>query len=394
MGPLYGVRIVEFAGLGPTPFCATMLADAGAEVIRIESGRPNTLSGKRDPAGDPLLRNRLCISLDLKHPQAKEVALRLLSRSDALLEGFRPGVMERLGLGPAPCLEINPRLVYARITGWGQSGPLAQAAGHDLNYIAISGSLHAIGLADHPVPPLNLIGDFGGGGMMAAFGVAAALWQANRSGKGQVIDAAMSDGATLLMAPFYGMVENGSWTDSRQSNILDGASPFYGTYRCADGNFISFAALEPKFYELFLQKLGLNPEELGDRSDRQTWPALRRSFEQIFQTRSRADWCALLEGTDACFAPVLGIGEAHHHPHHVHRGSFVEVGGSIQPAPAPRFSGTPARTPQPKRDDPAAVDALLANAGFAINEIEALRSSGAVLSSHSAPSRTASISHD
>lgn len=380
MGPLHGVKVIEFAGLGPTPFCATMLADAGADVVRIESGRPNTLSGRRDPKADPLLRNRRCLAIDLKRLEGKEVALRLACRSDVLLEGFRPGVMERLGLGPAACMEANPALVYARMTGWGQSGPLKHAAGHDLNYIALSGALHAIGIADRPVPPLNLLGDFGGGGMMMAFGIASALWQATRSGRGQVIDAAMSDGAALLMAPFYGMVENGSWLDRRESNVLDGAAPFYGVYRCADGGFISIAPLEPKFYDQLLSLLELDGMVLQDQSDQAGWPRLREELELRFLTRSRDEWCALLEGTDVCFAPVLAIAEAPDHPHHVHRGTFVQVGHSRQPAPAPRFLGTPAETPRPQRDDTRTVREIMGAVGYSSAQIDGLEADGVIAS--------------
>ncbi|MDT3670164.1 MAG: CaiB/BaiF CoA-transferase family protein [Aromatoleum sp.] len=379
MGPLKGARVIEMAGIGPTPFCAMMLADAGADVIRIERKAPAALVGKRDPAADPLLRNRRCIALDLKHPDGIAAALRLVAGADALIEGFRPGVMERLGLGPEPCLAANPRLVYGRMTGWGQSGPLAQSAGHDINYIALSGALHAIGAPDRPLPPLNLVGDFGGGSMMLAFGIVAAMWEAGRSGKGQVIDAAMSDGAALLMAPFYTMVANGSWHDQRADNTLDGGAPEYGTYRCADGGFISIAPLEPQFYDAFLTLMEIDDPEFRERSNRDHWPSLHAKLERRFLERTRAQWCDLLEGTDVCFAPVLGIAEAPTHPHHAARETFVTVGETTQPAPAPRYSRTPSQTPQPRRAGIGTARAVLTDAGFSGSEIDALLESGVLV---------------
>jgi alpha-methylacyl-CoA racemase len=324
------------AGIGPTPFCAMMLADAGADVIRIERKAPAALVGKRDPGADPLLRNRRCITLDLKRPEGIAALKRLVAGAEALIEGFRPGVMERLGLAPEVCHEINPRLVYGRMTGWGQTGPLSQSAGHDLNYIALSGALHAIGTPEQPLPPLNLVGDFGGGSMMLAFGMVAAMWEATRSGKGQVIDAAMSDGAAILMAPFYTMVANGSWRDERGSNTLDGGLPEYGVYRCADGKFISIAPLEPQFYKEFLERMEIKDPEFAERNNRAIWPKLKAKLEQRFLERTRDQWCELLEGTDVCFAPVLSIAEAPSHPHHVARNTFIKVGETTQPAPAPR----------------------------------------------------------
>lgn len=376
MGPLSGVRVIEMAGVGPAPFCAMMLADAGADVIRIERKLPKALVGERDPAADPLLRGRRCLSLNLKMPEAIAAVLRLIATADVLIEGFRPGVMERLGLGPERCLQENPRLVYGRMTGWGQTGPLSQAAGHDINYIALSGALHATGTQQQPLPALNLVGDFAAGSMMLAFGITAAMWEAQRSGKGQVIDAAMSDGAALLMAPFYPMVANGSWKDQRASNMLDGGAPDYGAYRCSDGGFISIAPLEPQFYEQFLKLMAIDDPEFRERAKREHWPTLRAKLAQRFLEKPRAHWCALLEGTDVCFAPVLGIGEASAHAHHVARKTFVTVGNTEQAAPAPRFSRTPAANPQPRRSDAQTSQAILSELGFSAQEIAAMVSAG------------------
>lgn len=379
MGPLKGAKIIEMAGIGPTPFCAMMLADAGADIIRIERKAPAALVGKRDPRADPLLRNRRCISLDLKHPEGIAALKRLLAGADALIEGFRPGVMERLGLGPEVCHAVNPRLVYGRMTGWGQSGPLSQSAGHDLNYIALTGALHAIGSPEKPIPPLNLVGDFGGGSMMLAFGIVAAMWEAARSGKGQVIDAAMSDGAALLMAPFYTMVANGSWRDERGSNTLDGGLPEYAAYQCADGKFISIAPLEPQFYDEFLKRMEIDDPEFHDRHNRALWPGLKAKLEQRFVERTRDEWCQLLEGTDVCFAPVLSIGEAPTHPHHVARQTFVTVGETTQPAPTPRYSRTPSATPTPRVAGMDIARTVFHEAGFSDDEIDLLHDSGVLL---------------
>ncbi|VVN97302.1 CaiB/BaiF CoA transferase family protein [Pseudomonas fluorescens] len=379
MGPLKGARVIEMAGIGPTPFCAMMLADAGADVIRIERKAPAALVGRRDPRADPLLRNRRCITLDLKRPEGIAAVKRLVAGADALIEGFRPGVMERLGLAPETCHEINPRLVYGRMTGWGQTGPLSQSAGHDLNYIALSGALHAIGSPEQPTPPLNLVGDFGGGSMMLAFGIVAAMWEATRSGKGQVIDAAMSDGAAVLMAPFYTMVANGSWRDERASNTLDGALPEYGAYRCADGKFISIAPLEPQFYEEFLERMEITEPEFSERSNRALWPTLKAKLAQRFLERTRDQWCKLLEGTDVCFAPVLSIAEAPSHPHHIARNTFITVGETIQPAPAPRYDRTPSATPTPRNSGLETARQVFTEAGFSNEEFEHLRVSGVLV---------------
>ncbi|MFT4256928.1 MAG: CaiB/BaiF CoA-transferase family protein [Pseudoxanthomonas sp.] len=345
-GPLRGLKVVEFVGLGPAPFCAMMLADMGAEVIRIDQKRPQGAPSSAffaEPRFDILARGRRSLALDLKHPDGLATALHLIGRADALVEGFRPGVMERLGVGPDVCLTRNPKLVYGRVTGWGQSGPLALAAGHDLNYIALTGALYGIGDADRPpTVPLNLIGDFGGGAMMLAFGIACALLEAGRSGRGQVVDAAMTDGAALLSAVAYAFKAGGTWSNERAANLLDGGAPFYACYACQDGKFVAVGAIEPQFYSLLRERLGLQENPLFDaQHDRARWPEQRRVLSELFASRSRVHWCGLLEGSDACFAPVLDWDEAPAHPHNVARGTFVEIDGVVQPAPAPRFSASP-----------------------------------------------------
>ena len=335
-GPLAGLRLVEFAGIGPGPFAAMLLADMGADVVRID--RPGAAArDKRDVIG----RGRRNLVLDLKQHDGVETALQLLDAADALIEGFRPGVMERLGLGPDAVLARNPRLVYGRVTGWGQSGPLAQAAGHDINYIALAGALGAIGSEEKPVPPLNLVGDYGGGALYLVVGMLAAVIEAKRSGRGQVVDCAMCDGAASLLSIFFTLLARGQWEEHRGSNLLDGGAPFYGTYECADGGFVAVGALEPQFYETLCRLAGLDEPAFRERSDRKRWPELRQKMQAVFKTRTRAEWCAILEGSDACFAPVLGLREASTHPHLAHRESFVELDGVLQPAPAPRFSRTP-----------------------------------------------------
>ena len=347
-GPLAGIRIVLMGGIGPGPFAAMLLADLGADVLRIDrpedSGRP----------GGPLGRNQRSVALDLKSAAGTATALELLDKADALIEGFRPGVMERLGLGPDVVLARNPRLAYGRMTGWGQTGPLSQAAGHDLNYIALSGALHALGTADAPIVPLNLVGDFGGGSLYLAMGLLAALLQARSSGRGQVVDCAMTEGSASLMSLFYALRAAGRWGE-RGSNLLDGAAPFYNPFRCADGRWVAVGAIEPAFYALLRSKLGLADDPAFDaQNDRTQWPALKQRMAQIFATRSRDEWCALLEGSDACFAPVLDMDEAPLHPHNAARGSFVQVAGAWQPAPAPRFSDTP--SPMPRAAGPLGAD--------------------------------------
>jgi alpha-methylacyl-CoA racemase len=335
-GPLVGLRVVEFAGIGPGPFAAMLLADMGADVVRID--RPGAAErDNRDVTG----RGRRSVMLDLTRREDLESALSLLDAADALIEGFRPGVMERLGLGPEAVLVRNPRVVYGRMTGWGQSGPLAQAAGHDINYIALAGALGAIGPAEKPVPPLNLVGDYGGGALYLIVGMLAGVIEAKRSGRGQVVDCAMCDGAASLLSIFFSLLARGQWEEYRASNLLDGGAPFYGTYECADGGFVALGALEPQFYETLCRLAGLDAPEFRERGDRKRWPELRQKMQAVFKTRTRAEWCAMLEGSDACFAPVLGLREASTHPHMAQRKSFVELEGVLQPAPAPRFSRTP-----------------------------------------------------
>ena len=378
-GPLKGVRVIEMAGIGPCPFAAMMLADMGAEVIRIDR-KPDAKLASAAPNPYPMLgtkydvmaRGRRTLALDLKDPRARQLLLDLAARADALVEGFRPGVMERLGLGPDACIERNPKLVVGRVTGWGQSGPLAQAAGHDLNYVALTGMLHAMGDADRSPPPLNLVGDFGGGGMMLAFGVVCAMLEARTSGRGQVVDAAMTDGAALLGAMMSGLRAHGSWSAARGANLLDGGAPFYATYACADGKFIAVGAIEPQFYAQLLALTGASDPAFARQWDRDDWPALKDKFAALFATRTRDAWCALLEGTDACFAPVLDMDEAPRHPHNTARATFVDVDGVTQPAPAPRFSRTPgaARPVAAPGQDGAAI---LADWGWPPDAIAALR---------------------
>ena len=343
-GPLTGIKVIEMAGLAPGPFAAMMLADMGAQVLRITRPQP-------EPRAMPQRffftdRNRRSIAVDLKAPAGIALVQRLLAQSDALIEGFRPGVMERLGLGPDACLALNPRLVYGRMTGWGQDGPLAQTPGHDINYIALAGALDAIGSADGPpVVPLNLVGDFGGGGMYLAFGIACALIEAARSGRGQVVDAAMVDGAASLMTYFFGYRAGGNWP-GRGRSITGGGSPFYAVYETRDGKHVTIGSAEPKFYAELLRLTGLAGEGLPDRGRPENWPAIRARLEEVFRSRTRDEWCALLETSETCFAPVLTMDEAVAHPHNRARGTFVEVDGMVQPAPAPRFSRTPAAQPR------------------------------------------------
>ncbi len=344
-GPLAGYRIVEFAGIGPGPFACMMLADMGAEVVTLDR-----IGAKKNPksvAG----RGRKVIELDLKDKAAIAQILDLLANADALVEGFRPGVMERLGLGPDVVLARNPKLVYGRMTGWGQEGPLAHAAGHDINYISVTGALAAIGPKEKPVPPLNLVGDFGGGALYLVVGVLAALLEAGRSGKGQVVDAAMCDGAASLMSMFFDMTAIGRWTEGRESNFLDGGAHFYGVYECACGNFISIGSIEPQFYALLRQHAGLSDPAFDAQMDHSAWPQLRQKLKEIFKTKTREQWCAMMEGTDICFAPVLTMSEAAKHPHMMARKVFVERHGVTQPAPAPRFSRTPSAIREPEKVD-------------------------------------------
>jgi alpha-methylacyl-CoA racemase len=377
MGPLDGIRVIEVASLAPGPFGCMVLADLGAEVIQV--ARADRCGPQAPPPADPLARGRRSIGVDLKAAAGLEVLLRLTDAADVLVEGFRPGVAERLGFGPQVCAARNPRLIYARMTGWGQRGPLAPVAGHDIDYIAISGALDPIGRAgQRPVPPLNLVGDFGGGGMLLALGVLAALVERARSGLGQVIDAAMVDGSALLTSFLYGLRATGGWQDERGSNLLDGGAPFYDTYQTADGRYVAVGALEPQFYAALLAGLGLADAGLPAQYDRAGWPLLRQRFTEAFARRSRDEWAEAFAGTDACVAPVLGLAEAPGHPHAVVREAFIEVGGLTQPAPAPRFSRSAPRLPAPPPRPGADTDAILAELGCDAAEIAALRASGAV----------------
>jgi alpha-methylacyl-CoA racemase len=380
MGPLTGFRIVELAGIGPGPFCAMLLADLGAEVLRVERTADAGLGIAKPVEFDFYNRSRRCIAVDLKKPEGVQTVLRLVEKADALMEGFRPGVMERLGLGPDVCLARNPKLVYGRMTGWGQTGPLAQAAGHDWNYIAITGALHAIGRAgEAPVPPLNLVGDFGGGSLYLAVGILAGLLEAQKSGKGQVVDAAITDGAASLMTLFYGLHAAGLWRDERGTNLLDTGAHYGEIYETKDGKHVSVLTIEPKFYAELCRRIGVDPETLPAQNDSSQWPALKERFAAIFRTKTRDEWCAILEGTDACFAPVLSLSEAPSHPHNVARGTFVEVGGVVQPAPAPRFSRTPGAIQSPPARPGEHTDEALADWGFAADEIARLHEVKAVV---------------
>jgi alpha-methylacyl-CoA racemase len=336
-GPLSGLKIVEFAGIGPGPFCGMLLSDLGADVAPID--RVGARGGAKT---DITARGRRSVALDLKDPAAVETALKLMDRADAVFEGFRPGVMERLGLGPDVALKRNPKLVYGRMTGWGQFGPYAQAAGHDINYIALTGALHSIGTEGKPVPPLNLVGDFGGGALYLAFGLLAGVIHARATGEGQVIDCAMTDGAASLMSMFYGMAATGMWTGDRRANMLDGGAPFYDTYETADGGWISLGSIEPQFYALLLEKSGLKDDAaMHAQMNRPEWPALKAKVAAAIKTKTRDEWCAIMDASDVCFAPVLSIAEAPAHPHNAARKTFVDLDGVPQPAPAPRFSATP-----------------------------------------------------
>lgn len=345
-GPLAGVRIVEFAGIGPGPFCGMLLADQGADVVRIDRKGPG-----RDSKHDVPGRGRRSVALDLKEPDDIEIALKLIGKADGLIEGFRPGVMERLGLGPDVCLARNPALVYGRMTGWGQYGALSHSAGHDINYISITGGLYAMGRAgETPAPPLNLVGDYGGGALYLAFGLCAGLLSAKATGKGQVIDVAMSDGAASLMAMFYGMKSAGIWTSERGANMLDGGAHYYDAYECADGGFISIGSIEPQFYALLLEKAGITDTQFHRQNDTSAWPELKAKTIALFKTKTRDEWCAIMEGTDICFAPILSMDEAPEYKHNKDRSTFVEIEGVVQPNVAPRFLGTPGKIqgPPPK----------------------------------------------
>ncbi len=377
MGPLAGIKVLEFEAIGPAPFCGMMLADMGADVLLVDRPTDPGLGLARERWFDVMLRGRRSITLDLKAPDALAAAHALAARADVVLEGFRPGVMERLGLGPDVLLAANPRLVFGRMTGWGQDGPLGARAGHDINYIALSGALHAIGRADGPpVPPLNLVGDFGGGGMLLAFGIACALREAQHSGRGQVVDAAMVEGASLLSTMFWGMQAAGSWSDTRGANVLDSGAPWYDVYATRDGGYVAVGAIEPKFYAELLEKLGLAQEELPAQHDRTRWPILRRRFSEVFATKTRAEWERAFAGADACVSPVLTFREAREHPHSVARGAHVTVGAVLQPAPAPRFSRTPPRVRDAPPERGERGGEALADWGFDAAAIERLRKLG------------------
>ena len=379
MGPLHGLRVIELASIGPGPMCAMLLADLGADVVRIDRLEPSGLGVALDKRSDVAARSRRSIALDLKGGAGREAALRLIDRADVLIEGWRPGVAERLGLGPADCHARNPGLVFGRMTGFGQTGPLAHAAGHDINYIALTGALHAIGPAGGgPVPPLNLVGDYGGGALYLAFGVMAALFERQRSGRGQVVDAAMVDGVASLMSLFHGLAAGGGWdANQRGVNLLDGGAPFYGTYETADSRWLAIGPLEPKFFADLARRIGLDARFVQRQYDRRLWPEMREALAAIFRTRTRDEWAALLEGTDACVAPVLTLAEAREHPQAVQRHGFVPVDGVPQPAPAPRFGRSAPEAPRPAPEIGQHTRELLAEAGYTESEIAALLKDGA-----------------
>ena len=377
MGPLKNVKIVEFAGIGPGPFCAMMLSDMGANIIRLDrkGAEPRYFGSKYHV----LNRGRRSAGIDLKNEEGRKAAFRLIDQSDALLEGFRPGVMERLGFGPDICLERNPKLVYGRMTGWGQEGPLAQAAGHDINYIGINGALHSIGRrGEKPVPPLNLLGDFGGGGMLLAFGMVCALFEARQSGLGQVVDAAVVDGSAALMASTFGAWSSGTWKDERGVNRLDTGAHYYDTYETADAKYISIGSIEPQFYALMLEKAGIEDQFFHPQTDEDNWPQLKERLGEIFKTKTRDEWCEIMLGTDVCFAPVLSLEEAVSFPHNRERKIFVDMDGVIQPAPAPRFSRTSPEIQGPPAYPGEDTEQVLSDWGFSVDDIEGLRKAGAI----------------
>jgi alpha-methylacyl-CoA racemase len=378
-GPLAGVRVIEVAGIGPGPFCAMMLSDMGADVLRVDRTGAADLGLSIDPKFNVLNRGRRSVALDLKTPAAVTAMKRLIADADALIEGFRPGVMERLGLGPDDCLAVNPRLVYGRMTGWGQDGPMAAAAGHDINYIALSGVLHSIGRkGEAPVPPLNLVGDFGGGGMYLAFGVVCALLEAKRSGRGQVVDAAMVDGAASLAAAVFGLRAVGMWNDERGDNILDSGAPWYDVYETQDGEHVAIGSIEKRFYGELLRLTGLEDEPLPPQHDKKRWGELRAKLTEVFKQKTRAEWCRIMEGSDVCFAPVLSLAEAPAHAHNRARGTFVEVAGVVQPGPAPRFSRTPGAIARPPARAGEHTEEALRDWGFSPDDLSALRAQGAL----------------
>jgi len=379
-GPLTGLKVIELAGIGPAPMAAMMLSDMGAEVIRVDRLTASGLGIPMPKKFNFLGRGRKSIAVDLKNPEGIDALLELIDKADIVIEGFRPGVMERLGMGPDVCLKRNPKLVFGRVTGWGQEGPLSKSAGHDLNYIALSGALHAIGRSNDepPTPPLNLVGDFGGGTMFIVVGILAALHEVKNSGKGQVVDAGMVDGALSLMTSIYGMNAGGAQSDERASNILDSGAHFYNTYETRDGKYVSIGSIETKFYSMLLEKLGLDPDSLPPQMERESWPAMKEKFKEIFLTKTRDEWCALMENTDICFAPVLSLAEAPDYAHNKERGSFVDVEGVMHPAPAPRFSATPSSIKSPTPPTGVHTDEVLADWGISADKVAALKASGAI----------------
>jgi len=378
-GPLDGIRIIELAGLGPAPFAGMMLADAGADIVRIDRFEKATYPPHQEAHVDLMNRGRRSVAVDLKHPEAVALVLRLVEQADGLMEGFRPGVAERLGLGPKVCLERNPKLVFGRMTGWGQEGPLAATAGHDIDYIAVAGALEPLGRAgERPVPPLNLVGDFGGGGMLLAFGMVAAIISAQRTGVGQVVDAAMVDGAASLMTMTYTLHQAGMWSGPRGTNLLDTGAHFYEVYETSDGGFIGVGAIESQFYASLISLLGLEGEELPAQMDREAWPAMKERFAAIFAGKTRSEWEKIFDGSDACAAPVLSLTEAPEHPHNRFRGTFTEVAGVVQPAPSPRFLGTPGSIRRPPPHPGQHGDEALTEWGLSEDEIDQLRGAGAI----------------
>ena len=379
MGALDGVRVIELAGIGPGPFCGMMLADQGAEVIQVDRIAAVRGGDPARPPGNVNGRGRRSIGVDLKSPEGVETVLRLVEGAGMVFEGFRPGVAERLGVGPDDCLARNPAIVYGRMTGWGQDGPYSSMAGHDINYIALAGVLAHIGRSDSgPVPPMNLVGDFGGGGMYLAYGMVCALFEARNSGKGQVVDAAMVDGAASLMSFIHGMLASGFHSPERGTNLLDTGAHFYDVYECADGGWISLGSIEPQFYAELLDKLGLDAERFGKQNDRDLWPELSEEIAAVVRMKTRDEWDAILEGSDVCYAPVLTVDEAIRHPHNVARGTFIDVGGITQPGPAPRLSRTPGEVRRPPAHAGQHTDEVLSEAGFDDDEVAALRAPGAV----------------
>jgi alpha-methylacyl-CoA racemase len=376
MGPLQGVKIIEVGGIGPGPFCGMMLSDMGADVIRIERKGQASLT---EPKYDVMMRNRRSMGIDLRKPEGVEIVLDMIEKVDALQEGYRPGVMEKLGLGPDACLQRNPRLVYGRMTGWGQEGPMARVAGHDINYIALSGALHAFGRkGEKPIAPLNMVGDFGGGGMLLAFGMVCALFEARNSGKGQVIDAAMIDGSAALMAMIFGLRASGFWTDERGVNLLDSGAHFYDTYETADGKYISVGSIEPQFYELLLKHTQIDDPDFQNQMDPKKWPGFKETLTAVFKSKTRDEWTDIMGETDICFAPVLSLDEAPGHPQSQARKTFVDLEGVTQPAPAPRFSRTCPEIKNPPPIPGGDTDSVLEELGFSPDRIEAFKKAEAI----------------